>query len=187
MSDPKKQDKQPAPEVQPQVQARVDDTAAIAGAVAQKTLEAVLPSLLAGLKAGQAPAPVQSRTHIPRESKRTCGVCGWVLADQKSATGECEKHEEVVVFPTFEECIPHFLTHGIKVGGVKFMSQNASDRIKVPVGMASTLTHMVQEYERGEREMRLGRTKLRRGASAVISPAGQHSNPIPGHAANGWE
>ena len=174
MSDPKKSPEK-APE--PQLQTRQDETAAIASAVTQKTLEAILPSLMQTLSKGQAPAPLaqnpSQQRYIPRESKRRCDVCGWFLNDKSKSS--CDEHDEVVLYPQNEDYGPHFLTHGLVLGGVKYMSEGPQHRIQVPKGAKDTLLHMLQEYERAEKEMRTGRQKKRN--LGTVSPAGVKTNP----------
>jgi hypothetical protein len=172
MSDPKKSPEK-APE--PQLQARTDETAAIASAVTQKTLEAILPSLMQNLSKGQAPQAVNpsQQRYVPRESKRRCDVCGWHLDDKTKQS--CDEHESVVLYPTNEDYAPHFLTHGLILGGVKFMSEGPQHRVPVPKGAKDTLLYMLQEYERAEKEMRTGRTRKRN--VGTVSPAGVKTNP----------
>lgn len=184
MSDPKKKEVQPEP--QTQLQTRQEETATIAAAVAQKVVEAVLPGVLSGLNAGKPPPPVAAgQRYIPREAKRRCDTCGWFLKDNTKTT--CDEHDEMVVYPRNEEFAPHFLTHGLKLSGVKFMSDHPTHVIKVPKGAKSTLQYMLEQYERAEKQMRLGRTKKRRGPSAIVSPHGVQSNPRGAHSPSGWE
>lgn len=174
MTDPKKQ---AAPE--PQLQTRQEETAAIAGAVAQKTLEAVLPSLIANLQKGQALAPPTNSRYTPRESKRRCDTCGWFLKDPSKS--ECDDHEYAVIYPTNEDYGPHFVTHGLKLSGVRYCSEGPGHHIPVPVGAKSTLLRMVAEYEQAEKEMRLGRQRKKN--VGTVSPGGARVNPTSA----GWE
>jgi hypothetical protein len=183
MSDPKKtpEVKQPEPQLQTATQQQVVD---IASAVSKSTLEAILPALMASLKAGQAPAPPAQKRHKSLFSRPKCSECGWFLKDGETS----HEHEMAVIYPTrTPEFGDEFVYHGIKISGVKFCSDNEAHEIPVPKGMKSALLEMVQNWEKGEREMRNGKDKRRRGPSARVSPNGTKVNPVGPDTAIGWQ
>ncbi len=185
MSDPKKPEAKPEVRAEPQLEARAQQQIVdIASAVSKSTLEAILPSLLAMVNKGQAPAPAQKK-HKSIFSRPKCSVCGWFAPEGKQ---ECEAHEMAVIYPTRNpEYGDWFAAHGIRISGVKFCSDHESHEIPVPKGMKSTLLEAVQKWEHGEREMRNGKDKRRRGPSAQISPNGTRVSSVPPDSAVGWQ
>lgn len=185
MSDPKKDAPQaPQTQTQLQLQERAQETAAIASAVTQKTLEAILPELIASMKPQPAPLTPAQQRYIPRTARRTCDTCGWTLHGEEAKAGHCKEHESVVVYPQNEEFADFFVYHGIRINGVKFVSNHANHAIPVPKGLKDTILYHLQEYERAEKEMRLGRTRNRvggGGAGSVSGNGGARINP-----SNNW-
>lgn len=191
MSDPKKNDKQEKqPEVQPQLQQHnlsQQEVINIAGAVSESTLKAILPTLLASLKQGQPPPPngTPGRRHRSLSTRQRCTECGFFVADGKET---CDEHVMMVVYPTSNpEFGDWFVSHGIRISGVKFASEHENHRIPVPKQAASTILERLQAWEQHEREMRNGKDKRRRGPSARVSPNGVTSNPVGADTPIGWQ
>lgn len=166
MSNEKKPQSDVKPEVKPETKApELTPLEQAIRAVANEMIPAAIAAAIHATNAGKPRAAAST----PARTRRVCTEC-----KQDADTGCGGKHAKIVVFPQRYEEAQEFFP-GVFINGVRYLSNDASHEVVVPLNAAGDILNTVQRFEQNEHEMRSGRTKKHHSGS--VGPNGASVNP----------
>lgn len=160
------------------------DMAEAIARVAQETAEKLLPVAMAAAAQGMTGLlPKQNMSGRPRNAGPKCEVCLQLVTacggiakiegertEAKILAAKEKNHVKMCVYPErYPEFGDNFRGRGIN--GTWYLSNGPGHNIWVPRASAGDIQRTIEEYEKNERETRMGRSKMRH--------SGDVSNPKP--------